>query len=113
MKVNRLFGGCLPAVYLSSGLQTKLRGNPYDKIEEKVIKKATLFLYLLKKEGVVINMCGIVGYIGTQDVKDILLNGLEKLEYRGKRVIIIRIEKKQGSLYTKGTLNLAFYLQFS
>lgn len=28
-------------------------------------------------------MCGIVGYIGTQDVKDILLNGLEKLEYRG------------------------------
>ncbi len=31
-------------------------------------------------------MCGIVGYIGTQDVKDILLNGLEKLEYR-KHVI--------------------------
>lgn len=30
-----------------------------------------------------------------------------------KRVIIIRIEKKQDSLYTKGTLNLAFYLQFS
>ncbi len=28
-------------------------------------------------------MCGIVGYIGGQDVKDILLNGLEKLEYRG------------------------------
>ena len=28
-------------------------------------------------------MCGIVGYIGTHDVKDILLNGLEKLEYRG------------------------------
>ena len=34
-------------------------------------------------------------------------------EKRCKRVIIIRIEKKQGSLYTKGTLNLAFYLQFS
>ena len=30
-----------------------------------------------------------------------------------KRVIVIRIEKKQDSLYTKGTLNLAFYLQFS
>ena len=28
-------------------------------------------------------MCGIVGYIGQQDVKNILLNGLEKLEYRG------------------------------
>ncbi len=28
-------------------------------------------------------MCGIVGYIGNQDAKEILLNGLEKLEYRG------------------------------
>ncbi|WP_374721068.1 glutamine--fructose-6-phosphate transaminase (isomerizing) [Peribacillus tepidiphilus] len=28
-------------------------------------------------------MCGIVGYIGNNDSKEILLNGLEKLEYRG------------------------------
>lgn len=28
-------------------------------------------------------MCGIVGYIGYKDAKEILLNGLEKLEYRG------------------------------
>lgn len=28
-------------------------------------------------------MCGIVGYIGNQDTKEILLKGLEKLEYRG------------------------------
>ncbi|KYD23122.1 glutamine--fructose-6-phosphate transaminase (isomerizing) [Caldibacillus debilis] len=28
-------------------------------------------------------MCGIVGYIGTDDAKEILLKGLEKLEYRG------------------------------
>lgn len=28
-------------------------------------------------------MCGIVGYIGENDAKGILLNGLEKLEYRG------------------------------
>lgn len=28
-------------------------------------------------------MCGIVGYIGTRQVVDILLNGLEQLEYRG------------------------------
>ena len=28
-------------------------------------------------------MCGIVGYIGNKDVKDILLEGLETLEYRG------------------------------
>lgn len=28
-------------------------------------------------------MCGIVGYVGNDDVKEILLKGLEKLEYRG------------------------------
>lgn len=28
-------------------------------------------------------MCGIVGYIGNQDSKEVLLKGLEKLEYRG------------------------------
>lgn len=28
-------------------------------------------------------MCGIVGYIGTNDSKEILIKGLEKLEYRG------------------------------
>ncbi|QSX04718.1 glutamine--fructose-6-phosphate transaminase (isomerizing) [Sedimentibacter sp. zth1] len=28
-------------------------------------------------------MCGIVGYVGYEDVKEIILSGLEKLEYRG------------------------------
>ena len=28
-------------------------------------------------------MCGIVGYIGSENAKDILLEGLKKLEYRG------------------------------
>ncbi|SDM93406.1 glutamine--fructose-6-phosphate transaminase (isomerizing) [Sediminibacillus halophilus] len=28
-------------------------------------------------------MCGIVGYIGNNNTKEVLLNGLEKLEYRG------------------------------
>src|SRR4051812_47401591 len=28
-------------------------------------------------------MCGIVGYVGSRPVQDILLAGLEKLEYRG------------------------------
>lgn len=29
------------------------------------------------------SMCGIVGYIGTQEAKEILISGLERLEYRG------------------------------
>ena len=36
-----------------------------------------------KEKGSVFYMCGIVGYIGNNDVKNILLTGLEKLEYRG------------------------------
>ena len=28
-------------------------------------------------------MCGIIGYIGSQNPKDILLDGLKRLEYRG------------------------------
>jgi len=28
-------------------------------------------------------MCGIVGYIGKENAKKILINGLKKLEYRG------------------------------
>lgn len=28
-------------------------------------------------------MCGIVGYVGTQNASDVLLAGLKKLEYRG------------------------------
>ncbi len=28
-------------------------------------------------------MCGIVGYVGKNQAPSILLNGLEKLEYRG------------------------------
>ena len=28
-------------------------------------------------------MCGIVGYVGKRNAQDVLLGGLEKLEYRG------------------------------
>jgi glucosamine--fructose-6-phosphate aminotransferase (isomerizing) len=28
-------------------------------------------------------MCGIIGYIGTEDAKDLLIDGLKRLEYRG------------------------------
>ena len=38
-----------------------------------------LYLYL---KGFV-NMCGIVGYIGTRNATEILIDGLTKLEYRG------------------------------
>ncbi|TVP87319.1 MAG: glutamine--fructose-6-phosphate transaminase (isomerizing) [Alkalicoccus sp.] len=41
-------------------------------------------------------MCGIVGYIGTEDAKEILLRGLEKLEYRGYDSAGIAVANKRG-----------------
>ena len=41
-------------------------------------------------------MCGIVGYIGTQDTKEILLKGLEKLEYRGYDSAGIAVMNENG-----------------
>jgi glucosamine--fructose-6-phosphate aminotransferase (isomerizing) len=41
-------------------------------------------------------MCGIVGYIGNQDAKDILVKGLEKLEYRGYDSAGIALLNEEG-----------------
>lgn len=41
-------------------------------------------------------MCGIVGYIGNQDSKEILLKGLEKLEYRGYDSAGIALSNEDG-----------------
>ncbi|OAH52614.1 MULTISPECIES: glutamine--fructose-6-phosphate transaminase (isomerizing) [Bacillaceae] len=41
-------------------------------------------------------MCGIVGYIGSKDTKEILLKGLEKLEYRGYDSAGIAVRNEEG-----------------
>ncbi|OES43387.1 glutamine--fructose-6-phosphate transaminase (isomerizing) [Domibacillus iocasae] len=41
-------------------------------------------------------MCGIVGYIGSEDTKEILLKGLEKLEYRGYDSAGIAVRNTEG-----------------
>jgi glutamine---fructose-6-phosphate transaminase (isomerizing) len=41
-------------------------------------------------------MCGIVGYIGNSDTKEILLKGLEKLEYRGYDSAGIAVQNNEG-----------------
>ncbi len=41
-------------------------------------------------------MCGIVGYTGLQDAKEILLKGLEKLEYRGYDSAGIAVKNEEG-----------------
>lgn len=41
-------------------------------------------------------MCGIVGYIGTENAREILLRGLEKLEYRGYDSAGIAVANAEG-----------------
>ena len=41
-------------------------------------------------------MCGIVGYNGELDAKEILLKGLEKLEYRGYDSAGIAVHNEEG-----------------
>lgn len=51
-------------------------------------------------------MCGIVGYIGQRDCTDVLMDGLEKLEYRGYDSAGIAVFEKTGikTVKTKGKL---------
>ncbi len=51
-------------------------------------------------------MCGIVGYIGQRDCTEVLMDGLEKLEYRGYDSAGIAVFEKTGikTVKTKGKL---------
>ena len=53
-------------------------------------------------------MCGIVGYIGERDCTEVLVDGLEKLEYRGYDSAGIAVFEKDGikTVKTKGELKV-------
>jgi glucosamine--fructose-6-phosphate aminotransferase (isomerizing) len=46
-------------------------------------------------------MCGIVGYIGKNDAKQILISGLKKLEYRGYDSAGLALVNKDSLIYAK------------
>ena len=52
-------------------------------------------------------MCGIVGYTGTRPVKDILIEGLSRLEYRGYDSAGIAVEQdgKLEVVHCKGKVS--------
>ena len=52
-------------------------------------------------------MCGIVGYVGHRPVQQILLDGLEKLEYRGYDSAGITLQGEQGLESVRAVGNLA------
>ena len=51
-------------------------------------------------------MCGIVGYVGTRTAKELLLHGLERLEYRGYDSAGIALLEEEGLEYVRAVGNL-------
>src|SRR6476646_1802267 len=51
-------------------------------------------------------MCGIIGYVGQRPAKDLLLNGLERLEYRGYDSAGLALREDEGLDYLRAVGNL-------
>jgi glucosamine--fructose-6-phosphate aminotransferase (isomerizing) len=51
-------------------------------------------------------MCGIIGYVGSRTAKDILIQGLERLEYRGYDSAGIALIEDEGLDYVRAVGNL-------
>jgi glucosamine--fructose-6-phosphate aminotransferase (isomerizing) len=51
-------------------------------------------------------MCGIIGYVGTRASKDLLLDGLQRLEYRGYDSAGIALREDDGLEYVRAVGNL-------
>ena len=56
-------------------------------------------------------MCGIVGYIGYDNAKELLLKGLEKLEYRGYDSAGVAVVNDQGTKVFKEKVELLNYVK--
>lgn len=66
-----------------------------DKSIEMIIidDEKRFFFYIWRR---ILFMCGIVGYIGIEDLKEILLCGFEKLEYCGYDLVGIVVVNNEG-----------------
>src|SRR5256885_4006095 len=53
-------------------------------------------------------MCGIIGYVGDRAAKELLLGGLERLEYRGYDSAGLALREPDGLDYVRAVGNLQF-----
>src|SRR5256885_16556684 len=51
-------------------------------------------------------MCGIIGYVGQRPAKELLLKGLERLEYRGYDSAGLALREDEGLDYVRAVGNL-------
>src|SRR5256886_13263161 len=51
-------------------------------------------------------MCGIIGYVGQRQAKELLLRGLERLEYRGYDSAGLALREGEGLDYVRAVGNL-------
>src|SRR5207248_833555 len=56
----------------------------------------------------VYGVCGIIGYVGRRPCKDLLLQGLERLEYRGYDSAGLALREEGGLDYVRAVGNLRF-----
>src|SRR3712207_7372523 len=69
--------------------------------------RSTLFPYttLFRSKGA-LRVCGIIGYVGSRECKGLLLQGLERLEYRGYDSAGIALREDGGPEYVRAVGNL-------
>jgi glucosamine--fructose-6-phosphate aminotransferase (isomerizing) len=53
-------------------------------------------------------VCGIIGYVGNRPAKDLLMQGLQRLEYRGYDSAGIALREDEGLEYVRAVGNLQF-----
>jgi len=53
-------------------------------------------------------VCGIIGYVGSRPAKDLLLDGLQRLEYRGYDSAGLALRENGGLEYVRAVGNLQF-----
>jgi glucosamine--fructose-6-phosphate aminotransferase (isomerizing) len=53
-------------------------------------------------------VCGIIGYVGSRPAKDLLLDGLQRLEYRGYDSAGLALREQDGLDYVRAVGNLQF-----
>src|SRR5690242_21831517 len=64
-------------------------------------------LSLVQGNGKEPGMCGIIGYVGSRPSKDLLITGLERLEFRGYDSAGIALLEEDGLDYVRAVGNLA------